>query len=56
MLQTFFKNKNTSKKLKLRLKNMIIDKTLTHASETWKLTKRYGKQMNILKEKCVEEF
>jgi hypothetical protein len=35
-----FKNKNISKKLKLRLKNTIIDKTLTYASETWILTKR----------------
>ena len=40
MLQTFFKNKDTSKKLQLRLKNIIIDKTLTYASETWTLTKR----------------
>ena len=40
MLQNFFKNKNISKKLKLRLKNTIIDKTLTYASETWTLTKR----------------
>jgi hypothetical protein len=36
----FFKNKNLSKKLKLRLKNTVIDKTLTHASETGTLTKR----------------
>jgi hypothetical protein len=35
MLQKFFRNKNVSKKLKLRLKNTIIDKTLTYASETW---------------------
>ena len=28
MVQNFFKNKNISKKLKLRLKNTIIDKTL----------------------------
>ena len=40
MLQKFFKNKNVSRKLKLRLKNAIIDKTLTNASETWILTKR----------------
>ena len=40
MLQKFFKNKNVSKKLKLRLKNTIIDKVLTYASETWTLTKR----------------
>jgi len=33
MLQTFFKSKNISKKLKLRLKNTIIDKTLTYASK-----------------------
>jgi len=35
MPQNFFSNKNISKKLKLRLKNTIIDKTLTYASETW---------------------
>jgi len=29
MLQKFFKNKSISKKLKLRLKNTITDKTLT---------------------------
>jgi len=40
MVQKFFKNKNISKKLKLRLKNTRIDKTLTYASETWTLTKR----------------
>jgi hypothetical protein len=34
MLQKFLKNKNISKKPKLRLKNTIIDKTLTYASET----------------------
>jgi len=34
MLQKFFRNKNISKKPKLRLKNTIIDKTLTYASET----------------------
>ena len=28
------------KKLKLRLKNTIIDKTLTYASENWILTER----------------
>jgi hypothetical protein len=39
MLQKFFKNKNISRKLKLRLKNTLIDKTLTYASETWTLTK-----------------
>jgi len=44
MLQQFFKNKNISKKLKLRLKNTITDKMLTYASETWTLTKRDRKQ------------
>jgi len=40
MLQKIFRSKNISKKLKLRLKNTIIDKTLTNSSETWILTKR----------------
>jgi len=35
MLQKVFKNKNISKKLQLRLKNTITDKTLTYTSETW---------------------
>jgi hypothetical protein len=47
MLQNFFKNKNISKKLKLRLKNTITGKTLPYASETWTLTKRDRKQLNI---------
>ena len=47
MLQKRFKNKNISKKPKLRLKNTIIDKTLTYASETWIVTKRVRKQINI---------
>jgi len=47
----FFKNKNIAKKLKLRLKNTIIDKTLTYASETWTLTKRDRKQFNIFERK-----
>ena len=46
-----FLNKNISKKLKLRLKNTIIDKTLTHASETWILTKKDRKQINIFERK-----
>jgi len=46
-----FINKNMSKKLKLRLKNTIIDKMLTSASETWKLTKRVTQQMNIFERK-----
>ena len=54
MLQKIFKNKNISRKLKLRLKNTIIDKT--YASETWTLTKRGRKQLIFLKGKCIEEF
>ena len=51
MQQTFFKNKNISKTLKLRLKNTITDKTLTCASETWTLTKTDGKKLNIFERK-----
>jgi len=43
MLQKVFRNKNVYKKLELRLKNTIIDKTLTYAPETWILTKRANK-------------
>jgi len=51
MLQKFFKNKNISKKLKLRLKNTIMDKTLIYASETWTLTKRDRKQLKVFERK-----
>jgi len=51
MLQKFFRNRNISKKLKLRLKNTIIDKTVTCASETWILTKRDREQINIFERK-----
>jgi len=47
MLQKNFRNKNISKKLKLRPKNTIIDIILTYESETCILTKRDRKQMNI---------
>ena len=47
MLQKSFKNKNISKKLKLRLKNTIIDKVLTYSSETWTLTKRDRKKLKV---------
>jgi len=56
MLQKFFKNKNISKKLKLRLKNTTTDKTLTYASETWTLTKRDKKQMNIFERKVYRRI
>jgi len=51
----FFKNKNISKKLKLRLKN-ITDKTLAYASETWTLTKRDRKQLNIFERKVYRRI
>jgi hypothetical protein len=56
MLQKFFKNKNTSKKLKLRLKNTIADKTLTYSSETLTLTKRDRKQLNIFERKMYRRI
>jgi len=40
-------NKNTPKKLKLRLKTIIIDKMLTCAAETWILTAGDRQQLNI---------
>jgi hypothetical protein len=43
------------KKLKLRLKNTIIDKTFTYASETWILTKRDTKQIIIFEKESVTE-
>jgi hypothetical protein len=51
MLQKFFKSKSISKKLKLILKNTIIDQTLAHALETSTLTKRDRKQLNIFERK-----
>jgi len=56
MLQKFFKNKNTSKKLKLRLKNTITEKTLAYASETWTLTKGDRKQWNIFERKVYRRI
>jgi len=47
MLQKFFRNKNKSKEIKLRLKNTTIDKKLKYASETGTLTKKDIKQLNI---------
>jgi hypothetical protein len=46
MLQKFFRNKNISKKLKSRLKNTIIDKTLPYAAETGILTEREREKAN----------
>jgi len=58
MLQKYFKNKNISKKLKLRLKNTITGKMLTYeyASETWTLTKRDRKQLNIFERKVYRRI
>jgi hypothetical protein len=56
MLQKFFKNKSITKKLKLRLKNTTIDKTLTYASETGTLTKRDRKQLNIFERKVYRRI
>jgi len=56
MVQHFLKIKNISKKLKLRLKNIIIDKKLTYASENWTLTERDRKQMNIFERKVYRRI
>jgi hypothetical protein len=47
------KRKNTLKqnKIKLRVKNTIIDKMSTYALETWILTNRDRKKMNIFERK-----
>jgi len=45
-----------SKKLILRLKNIITDKTLTYASETWTLTKRDRTQLNIFERKLYRRI
>jgi hypothetical protein len=54
--QKFLKNKNVLKKLKLILKNTIIHKTLTYASETSTPTKRDRKQLNILERKVYRRI
>ena len=45
-----------SKKLKLIIKNIIIDKTLTYALETSTLTKRDRKQLNIFERKVYRRI
>jgi hypothetical protein len=52
----FFRYKNISKQLELRLKNTIIDKTLTRASERWILTKRDRKQTNTFERKVYRRI
>ena len=56
MLQKFLKNKNTSKKPKLRLKNTIIDKVLIYASETGTLTERERKKLNVFERKVYRRI
>jgi len=56
MLQKYFRNKNTLKNLELRLKNTIIDKTLTYASETWILTETDRRQINIFERKVYRRI
>ena len=56
MLPKFFKNKTIPKKLKLRLRNTTINKMLTYASETWTLTKRDRKQLNIFERKVYRRI
>jgi hypothetical protein len=40
----------------LRPKNTIIDKVLTYASETWTLTKRDRKQLNVFERKVYRKI
>jgi hypothetical protein len=40
----------------LRLKNTIIDRTLTYASETWTLTERDRKQLNFFERKVYRRI
>jgi hypothetical protein len=51
-----FLNKNLSKKLKLTLKNTITYKMLTDALETWALTRRGRKQLNIFERKVYRRI
>jgi hypothetical protein len=50
------KNVGLIQKLKLILKNTIIDKMLTYASETWILTKKDRKQLNIFERKVYRRI
>jgi hypothetical protein len=55
MLQKFFRNENISKRVKLRLKNTIIHKTLTYASEIL-IQREIERKSTFFKGKCIEEF
>ena len=48
-------NKNLKKKIK-KLKCVELDRTLTCASETWTLTKRDRKQLNIFERKVYKRI
>jgi hypothetical protein len=56
MLQQFLEIKIYLKKLKFRLKNTIIDQTLTYASETGTLTQRERKQLNTFERKIYRRI
>jgi hypothetical protein len=56
MLQNFSTNKNISTKLKLIIKNTIIDKMLTYASETSTLTYRDRKKLKIFERKVYRRI
>jgi hypothetical protein len=56
MLQNFFSNKNIYKKLKLRLKNTLIEKTLMYASEMWILTERDKKKITIFERRVYRRI
>jgi len=51
-----FKNKNIPKKLKSRLKNTTVDKTLTGAAVTGTLTERDREQLNIFERKMYRRI
>ena len=54
--KNFLQIKIYLKKPKLRFKNTITYKTLTYASETWILTKRDRKQVNISERKVYRRI
>jgi hypothetical protein len=56
LLQNILKNKQKPKELKLILKNTMIGKTLTYASETSTLTKRDRNQLNIFERKVYRKI
>jgi hypothetical protein len=54
--RNFFKSENISKKLKLRLKNTIIDKMLTYAAAYGTLTERDRKELNFFERKVYRRI